>query len=398
MPKKAGFHNLLITVRPINLTQQSKEFIYKHRGKRRKVVMKKRSHINKVFFMAIAIAALFAFFPIKANVYAASPYTVTITPNGNSVTITANCSNNYQLDGIAVDEQTWLEMTSAQKYSRTFDLSPYGTGYHTVTVRVWDKKNNRLAEAVMRKYIPVNTISARPNYNGRFEVYQNYFNYYPFNFGSNLSGTLYMEYSSDGGRTWARSGYMKANSIQLYIQQGYKIGGLRANTSYQTRIRYGENVVYSTRAGGDGKTYFFGGPILGTTTIKTGKSTKPAIKKVTAKAVNVKRRKSVRPGYYYWTGYHYIWMKPVKMRYYTYNVKVTVRLKKKPGTAGIWVNGRWLPGNKKKYTTKFKIPYPYNMSAKRPRGRVKYTVSVQTGQNKAYGGYSPTWKKRMKLK
>lgn len=234
-----------------------------------------------------------------------------------------------------------------------------------------------------------------PNYNGSFEAYSTYFNYAPFTLGggnnpnwltSFYSPRLYMEYSADGGKTWNKSGYMQYNSITSISSQRYRIGGLKPNTWYKTRIYYGD--AYGNRIS----------PYRDTTTFKSGMSSKPAIKKVTAKAVNVKFHKTTRPGYYYWTGYSYIWMKPVKMRYYTYNVKVTVRLKKKPGTAGIWVNGRWLPGNKKKYTTKFKIAYPYNMSVKKPRGRVKYTVSVQTGQSKAYGGYSPTWKKRMKLK
>lgn len=234
-----------------------------------------------------------------------------------------------------------------------------------------------------------------PNYNGQFEVYSTFFNYSPFTIsgGNNpniwtsfYSPLLYMEYSSDGGATWNRSGYMQYNSVTSNYNQRYRIGGSTPDTVYKTRIYYGDD---------------YGNPIspyLTTSTIKTGKSTKPAIKKVTAKAVNVKYHKKMRPGYYYWTGYHYLWMKPLKMKYYTYNVKVTVKLKKKPGTAGIWVNGRWLPGNKKKYTTKFKIPSPRNMSVKKPRNRIKYTVSVCTGQDETYKGYSPTWQKKMKLK
>lgn len=234
-----------------------------------------------------------------------------------------------------------------------------------------------------------------PNYNGQFEVYPTYFNYAPFTLGggnnpnwltSFYSPLLYMEYSADGGKTWKRSGYMQYNTVTSISSQRYRITGLRPNTTYRTRIYYGDA---------------YGNPISpkrNTTTIKTGKATKPPIKKVTAKAVNVKFHRKTRPGYYYWTGYSYIWMRPVKMRYYTYNVKVTVTLKKKPGTPGIFVNGRWLPGNKKKYTTTFKIPSPHNMTVKKPRGRVKYTVSVQTGQSKSYKGYSATWRKRMKLK
>ena len=80
------------------------------------------------------------------------------------------------------------------------------------------------------------------------------------------------------------------------------------------------------------------------------------------------------------------------------DVKVTVKLKKKPGTGGLFVNGRWLAGNKKTYTTTFKGLYPHNISVKKPRGRVRYTVTVRSGQDASYKGYSPSISKRMKLK
>ena len=250
-------------------------------------------------------------------------------------------------------------------------------------------------------YATENYSASQPDYNGRFEVYSNYFNYYPFTLTGNRYGAysnfmqnnipLYMEYSTDG-KNWMRSGYMVASTAgKLLPSVGYKIGGLKPNTSYQTRLYYGD--YYGRRLS----------PYRNTGTIKTGKASKPAFKTITAKAVHVKYHKYTRPGYYYWTGYHYIWMKPVKMRYYTYDVKVTVKFKKKPGTAGIWVTGpwgekKWLAGNKKKYTTTFKGLYPHNISVKKPRGRVKTTIKVQTGQSKAYGGYSPVKSKRVKLK
>ena len=235
----------------------------------------------------------------------------------------------------------------------------------------------------------------QPDYNGVFEVYSTYFNYAPFGtYGRNnpyfytsfYSPKVYMEYSSDGGKTWKRTGFMQCNSVEGPLAASYRIKGLKPNTVYKTRIFYGDD---------------YGNPVSPyrtTTTIRTGLKKKPAIKSVTAKAVNVKFHRTYRSGYYYWTGYHYVWIKGTIMEYYTYNVKVTVRLKKKPGTKGIYVNGRWLKGNKKKYTTTFKIASPYNMSVKKPRGNIKYTVKVQTGQSKAWGGYSPAWKKTKKLK
>lgn len=234
----------------------------------------------------------------------------------------------------------------------------------------------------------------QPNYNGTFEVYDTFFNYAPFGGGTAnnpwawtkfYSPKVYMEYSADGVN-WSRSGYMQCESVSGPWAAKYRIGGLQPNTAYFTRIYYGDDK---------------GNPIsprLTTSTIRTGMPWAPSIKKVTAKAVNVKYHRTTRPGYYYWTGYSYIWTRPVRMKYYTYNVKVTVELKKKPGTPGIFINGRWCPGNKKKYTAKFNIAYPYNMSVKNPRGRVKYTVEVKSGMDPTYGGYSPAWTKTKKLK
>ena len=92
-----------------------------------------------------------------------------------------------------------------------------------------------------------------------------------------------------------------------------------------------------------------------------------------------------------------------ELRYYTCNLKVTVKLKKKPGTKGLWITlhdgfgqTKWVKGNKKTYTATFK-PYP-NYFAKKPKGHYKYKVTVQSGQSKSWGGYSPAWSKNKKLK
>ena len=230
-----------------------------------------------------------------------------------------------------------------------------------------------------------------PNYNGRFEVYGTYFNYYPFalggynyNFGSFNQPYLYLEYSTNG-KNWVRSsGYMQYDNVSTISNIGYKIGGLRPAKKYMTRIYYGD--IYGNRLSPYRKSY----------TIMTGRTDKLPVMSVLCQAVNIKRHTQYRPGYYYWTGYHYIWMKPVKMTYYTYDVKVTVLLKKKPCTQGIWVNGRFLKGNKKWYSTVFRPAY--NVSTSWPRGKVKYTVSVCSGQSKDYGGYGRITKATFKVR
>ena len=299
------------------------------------------------------------------------------------------CFGKVYIDGVEIGD---FKNTSAA-VDKTFSLNGYGfdTGYHTVFLQINNKSTGNTLDLLYRTHVSYNDITARPTYNGVFEVYTKSFTYYPYNmYMANQAGKLYMEYSSNGGKTWKRTGYMQANLIELAIQQAYSIGGLKANTVYKTRIRYGTYVTYETDYKGDGKTYFFGGPVLNTTTIKTGKPNKPKIKSIKVKAVKVKYHKIRHHGQY--TGV-YLYTE----KFYTCKFKITIKLKKKPGTRGIMVNGRYLKGNKKKYTTTF-TPYPNYYTKRPPKGLKKYKVSVCSVQNKSFGGYSPSKTKKVKIR
>lgn len=236
------------------------------------------------------------------------------------------------------------------------------------------------------------TIGEAPTYGGVFVVYDTYFNFYPYDMAmSNQAYDLYMEYSSDGVN-WSRTNYMRANWIKLFIQQGYEISGLAPNTTYLTRIMYGKYL-----SSGE----FVTGPSLDTLTIKTGDSAAPAIKKVTLKAKKVKKHRVRHAGYYNYVGGMLFWHKAYTERYYTCKIKAVVKLKKKPGTNGMWISvggqSKFVPGNKKKYSATF-TPYP-NYFAKRPKkGRYKYEVIVRSAQDGSWGGYSAPWTKVKKLK
>ena len=340
----------------------------------------------------------------------------TIKQTGTTVTVNASVAASlFRFDGLFVDgSEVYVNNYSVtgSSVNTTINMNNYATGYHTVFLIVaciddvdYYDGNECLVSGTMgervdvlgTRYLSSNKITAKPNYNGKFNyVYSSYFNYYPFSLTGNLSGgKLYMEYSANGGKTWKRTGAMQANAIKLYTDQGFKISGLAANKKYKTRIRYGEYVTYSTTYLGDGKSYFFSGPVRNTTTIKTGKKGKPAIKSVTAKAIKVKRHKHKVAGHYEWVGSSLIWIGPFTEKYYTYKIKITVKLKKKPGTAGIWINGKFAKGNKKKYVVTY-TPYP-NYSAKKPRGK-KIKVQIKSYQNKGYGGFSSVYSKKKKLK
>lgn len=355
----------------------------------------------------------------------AGAYNVSIEGTNNGFTLEGSIASAYTkkpyyyvfgklyVDGVEVSNFTGSTSIAKQ----TFSLSQFGTGYHTAFLQLYNSNSGNLVRLIFKEYLYYNGITATPTYNGVFDVYSTSFNYYPYNMAlANQSGTLYMEYKLANSNYWNRTGAMKANAIKLYIEQGFTISGLKANKKYNTRIRYGGYVTYQKltpekfgltldqfkavfatqkTAIGDGNSYFFGGPVLNTTTFKTGKASKPAVKSISVKAVNIKFHKNRVKGHYEWTGYHYVWIGAYTEKYYTCNYKITVKLKKKPGTAGIIVNGKYLKGNKKVYTTKI-APYP-NYFSKRPPKGMKLKVQVKSYQAKGYGGYSPTYAKKKKV-
>lgn len=332
-------------------------------------------------------------------------HTVSITQSGGTVSIKGSVPAQYMLGGVIVDRTFVSQQIFGNSINYSFNINngKFDTGYHTVAVGIYKKNADGtagdVADVVVKNYISCNTITDKPSYVGSYEVYSNYFNIYPFQmsaFGL-YAPKLYLEYSGDGGKTWKRSGYMKPSGIKLAIEEGYKISGLQPNTTYQTRLRYGEYVTYSTSYGGDGKEYFFGGPALTSKTIKTGMATAPLVKSVSLKAVKVKRHKVRHYGYY--TGV-YLYTE----RYYTCKFKVTVKLKKKPGTKGIWVSvnegfghTQFLQGDKKTYTYTF-TPNVNYFGRKPKKCKLNYTVTVRSGQSKSCGGYSPSWSKSRRLK
>jgi len=241
------------------------------------------------------------------------------------------------------------------------------------------------------KLMETASIGEAPTYGGVFDVYDTYFNFYPYDMAmQNQRYDLYMEYSSDGVN-WARTGYMRANLIKLFPQQGYKIDGLAPKTLYQTRIFYGKYLSTGQ---------FVTGPVLNTQAILTGSNTAPNIKKITLKSKKIKRHRVRHPGYYNYAGGMLFWHRAYTETYYTCRVKVIVKLRQKPGTNGMWINfagqRKYVPGNRKKYSATF-TPYP-NYFAKKPKNRYKYTVSVRSGQHAEWGGYSPEAVRTKKLR
>lgn len=345
------------------------------------------------------------------NAIPSSYHNLTITQSGSTVSVSGEVKKPYYICRLYVDGTEMyfngksLENQNIRKLSNalTINMNGFDTGYHTVALLISKNSSsyNDRVDIIGRTHMVTNKITDRPNSNGVFDVYSSYFNYYPYGSFGNSAGNLYMEYSANGGKSWQRSGYMKYNLVTTASSQGYKIGGLRAKTTYKTRIRYGESVQYPKGLGGDDKYHFFGGPVLNTTTIKTGSASKPKIKSVTLKATKVKYHKLRWPGYYNVVGGSVFWHNSYVEKFYTAKVKVTVKLKKKPGTAGVFISllgqTKWKKGNKKKYTVTFTPTYNYWV--KNPHsGKYKLQVQVYSGQNKSWGGYSPVYSKKKKVR
>ena len=230
----------------------------------------------------------------------------------------------------------------------------------------------------------VRSITDKPTYKGKFDVYSKYFFFYPYSSGwSNNKYDLYLEYKFKGGKKWKRTKAMRYNMVKLPTEQAFKFKGLKPYRKYNARIRYGTT---ETNSKGQSKVIF--GPSKYSLTFKSGTKRKVRIKKITVKAVNIKFHKVRHPGYWNYVGGYAFWHAPYTEKFYTYKIKVTVKLKKKPSAKGLWINGKYRKGNKKKYTVKFS-PYP-NYSAKRPpKGFKKFKLAISSYQNKKYGGFAP---------
>ena len=194
-------------------------------------------------------------------------YSMDVTRSGATVNIKASIKSPYRSDlyfiGLVVDGATVQSLNFLSDVNISVNMNNYAVGYHDIQLVTYSYSLGGTYYSA--KSVQLTSISEAPNYNGVFEFYSTYLLYNPYDFGRNLGAYhLYMDYSSDGGKTWKTSGAMRSNSVQLYSSQQYRINGLKPNKKYRTRIYYGERVTYN------GKSYFIKGPARSTGTYKTG--------------------------------------------------------------------------------------------------------------------------------
>ena len=202
------------------------------------------------------------------------------------------------------------------------------------------------------------------------EAYHNYITFRPAAEYNLVNYNLGVDYSPDGVNWYP-------GATMAYYNAG-TISGLYANTNYSLRTYFvSKDGAYSGKQTGN---------FLYVGTYRTGVGAAPKIKSIKVKATGVKKKTQKVYGYY--TGLYL-----GKTKYYKYKIKITVKLKKAPGTNGIWINGKKFKGNKKKYTVKLG---PYTNYSK-PKGK-KFTVMIYSYYNNSYGGYSPMYRTVKKVK
>ena len=314
------------------------------------------------------------------------------SPN-SSGNIYVNCTlqSDTKPDGWVIDilvdgysywkSKPWTGSGSYAKYTininnEAVNISNLSPGSHTVQVKLTANKY----WYTPTKSFTSSVYNAPSSGAGQFAFYSNYFDYMSpaFDFVAiNKGYKLYMDYYQNGA-------YAGTIGPMNYYQSA-QVGGLAPSTNYQVYIYYGKVVSIN------GRNYFLSGKDNGRTTycgtFQTGAASLPKVKSVKVKATKVKKR---RAGVYGWyTGYYF-----GSVKYYTYKIKVTVKFKKKPGLNGLYINGAWKPGNKKKYTLTLG---PYANYSK-PRGK-KFNVYLYSAVAPGgYGGYSPMVAKTKKVK
>lgn len=323
---------------------------------------------------------------------------ITLTPNRSTgiLTVTGTISAGsekftklYVIDLIASQTVYTKTLSNVKSFTETINMGSFDIGAYGIYVDT-NKTTAKYYDAAIAEIYdtPVNNAS-------QVETYAKYLFYAPNRtyYRSDYDSGLYVDIKKVGAKSWTSYGPITSTR---------QIKGLKPSTKYQIRAYYGKIVTFG------GKSYFINGREnnkFKTVTVKTGKKKLP-IKKVTVKAVNVKKHVHKRYGPY--TGLYL-----GKETWYTYRLKVTVKMKKKPGVKGIYINGKKVKGNKKTYSVKFaktntifngkhvvkryKKWWKQDDTYKLPR-KSKYKVLIYSYSNKTYKAYSPIQKRTKRIK
>ena len=275
------------------------------------------------------------------------------------------------------------DISGRKSFTYTLNMKNYEVGLHTVYAVLYNHDSSD-QYVYYSKAVPTYIYGTPSNKIGYYTSGYKYFTiaYAGNSYKYDYNCSVYLDYKQAGGK-WKKNFGPVTSSAK-------KKSKLKANKKYTTRLFYGKKFSYG------GKTYFFSGrttkKLSKNFSLKTG-AKKPSVKsiKITkAKVSSYTYRQPIWNSYWIGTTYYTYISGYRTVKAYQTKFKVTVKLRKKPGTYGIYIGTKRLKGNKKTYTTTF------TQSGKLKGKKLK--VAVYSYQHSKYGGYSPIYRKKVKVR
>ena len=290
-------------------------------------------------------------------------------------------------------------VSGKKDFSFTFGTTEYDPGYYTMVCELknGEKLNLSIREAGTANFYKTyfsSEITLKPAIKKTTDFFSTGYDYVCFSPYFNIPkdssgkapfGYIWLQLYDTKTKKWGDS-YGPFDSYErLYTEYftGNKSAGgtkIKANRLYHARVRYGKETVYN------GSKQYMWGPWSNIVKIKTGKDTKPAVASIKIKVKNMKKTGLITQAH--WDVYGK-WHPYSKEYIWTTTYKVTVKLRKKPGTAGIMIGDKKVKGNKTTYTTTFK-------DSGKLKGK-KIKIGVCTYNDAQVGGYGKVYKKKVKV-
>ena len=256
-------------------------------------------------------------------------------------------------------------------FTKKIDMKKYSVGQHKISVYMYDHEDEIFADKPV-----VTGIYKKPS--NKYNYYYSSYNYVKYQYGTSYDYDydvrLVLEYKVGSGKWKKAKGPFDTGKI-------VKVKGLKAGKTYKFRTYFAKNVKYG------GKTHLISGKkkyLSKAIAIKTGG------KKLAVKSLKTSRVKQYSRtftihfynyGMYAYSRTYVVW--------YT-EFKINLRLKRKPGAAGVYIGSVRLKGNKKKYSTTMTI------SGKMKGKKAKF--SLMSYQHTKYYGYSKKITKKIRIK
>ena len=296
----------------------------------------------------------------------------TVTGLAEGDTFRCLCIDGYVCQDVDIDGLT--------SFSAEIDMDDYSAGMHDIYAELTNHPDQDFY-VHNAQGVPTSIKKAPSNKIGYYETGNKYIRYTYKGNGYDDCGIM-LEYRKGSG-AWKKVGPIKPGNTK-------KISKLSVGKTYSIRT------YFCVKGKFNGQPYEITGKDFGKVSkvikVKTA-AAKPAVKsiKITgAKHVSYTYQQPV--WYRTWIGTtlyiyldHYETIKAWKTTY-----RVTVNLKRKPGAAGIYIDGKKLKGNKKTYSAKME-------TSGKMKGK-KLKVKVYSYQSNQYHGYSQKVSKKVTVR